>query len=160
MKNFKEYFKASRMSKRSKMPKGQSLILQFVMFFIIGFTIFVSVSQFFRLQSDIFKDDVTRESLKLYNTYFSSLALTAANSCKQCDYVNITVKTSNTTAGQFFEISFGSYGVNVTVPLIKRINFVTSAHNLNETYQTDGLVASSRPITLTFNKTQNKIGIS
>jgi hypothetical protein len=141
------------------LSKGQSLIIQFIMFFLIGFTIFIGVSQFFRYQSDIFKDDVTRESLKIINSYFSSYAIASVASCKQCDEVNLTFKTANTTAGNFFEVSFGSYGANVTIPFVTNVKFISPAHNLNESFQLNGSVPSTRPITLTFNKMQNKLYI-
>jgi len=150
---------------QSGRSKGQSLIIQFIIFFIIGLTLFLGVGTFFRYESDIFKDDASRESLKMINSYFSSIALTAYSTCKQCDNVNITVKTANTTAGSFFEVSIGTFGLNASIPFTS-LKYVTSIHNLNSSLNNinevslNGAVASAKPITLTFNKTQNKITIS
>ena len=139
--------------------KGQSLILQFVIFFIIGFTIFIGVSQLFSFQSDIFKGDVSIENLKLINSYIASLSVASVDSCKQCDYVNLTFKTMNTTAGNFFVTSLGSYGINVSIPFATNLQFISSIHNLNESIQTGGSVISTKPLSLTFNKTENKLYI-
>lgn len=139
--------------------KGQSLIFQFVLFFIIGFTIFVGVSQFFRYQSDVFKDEVTRENIKLINTFFSSMAVVSEASCKQCDTATLNFKTSNTTAGSFFEVSLGSYGINVSIPFIANAKYISAAHNLNASFELRGMVPSTKPISLTFNKTQNIIQV-
>jgi len=141
------------------MQKGQSLIVQFIIFFVIGLTLFLGVGSFFRYQSDLFKDDASRESIKLINSYFSSLSSAAYLDCKQCDIANITVKTANTTAGNFFEMSMGTFGLNVSIPFTT-LNYLSSNHNFNTSTSETGLVASVNPITLTFNRAQNKITIS
>jgi len=141
------------------MLKAQSLVIQFVLFFIIGLTIFISVGQFFRFESDIFQNQAAIEGVKLTNSYFSSIALAAFDSCKQCDSVNITVKTSNTTAGSYFQVSLGTYGLNVSIPYAA-INSTTTYHNINESLTGSGLVISSRPITVMLNRTKNQITIS
>ena len=139
--------------------KAQSLVIQFVLFFLIGLTIFIGVGQFFRYESDIFQNQASIESMTLINSYFSNLALAAYDSCKQCDSVNITIKTSNTTAGNYYEISLGTFGLNVSIP-IANISSITTYHNINDSVTGSGAVVSARTITLMFNRTQNQITIS
>jgi hypothetical protein len=140
--------------------KGQSLIIQFVLFFIIGFTLYLTIGNFFRFQSDVFREDITRESLKLVNSYLSSNMIMAADSCKQCDYVNLTFKIENTTAGYFYNLDLSNSQVNVSVPPYTNKNFITSGHNLNTSFSSTGKSISSKTLTLTLNRTKNEIGIS
>lgn len=139
--------------------KGQTLIIQFILFFIIGFSLFTSIALFLKYQSDIFKNDITSNNLKLINSYFSAIAVSEAVTCKMCDYANITTKTQNTTAGYFFEVGMNNLGFNVTVPLAGQ-RVVSSIYNLNNSYALSGSSASIKPITITFNKTQNSLGVS
>lgn len=141
------------------MLKAQSLVIQFVIFFIIGLTIFIGVAQFFRFESDIFQSGASAESMNLVNSYFSSLMLTAYDACKQCDTVNINVKTANTTVGSYFVVSLGTYGLNASIPNTD-INSTTPYHNINYSVSANGFVISSRPIAITFNRAQNQLKLS
>lgn len=136
--------------------KGQSLVIQFVLFFLIGFTLFIAIGNFFRLQSDIFKEDAASSSLKLTSRYLSSIMITA-NNCKQCDFINISTKIPETYAGYYLEMELNSRGLNVSA-----INnyFVSSVHNLNSTLYMSGKSSSAKPITLTYDKNKNKLEVS
>ena len=139
--------------------KGQTLIIQFILFFMIGFALFTSIGLFFKYQSDLLKEDVTNYNMRLINSYMSATALAEAVSCKQCDFANITVKIQNTTAGNFFEVGMNSQGVNTTVPMSKK-SIATSIYNLNSSYTLSGLSASVKPISITFTKSQNNSRVS
>jgi len=140
--------------------KGQTLIIQFILFFLIGFSLFTSIGLFFKYQSDLFKSDVTNFNLRLINSYVSAAAMTELVSCKQCDFVNITLKLQNTTAGNFFEIGLNSLGVNTSVPASQK-NVTTSIYNLNASYSLlNSLSASVKPISITFTKSQNNLRVS
>jgi hypothetical protein len=141
------------------MLKAQSLVIQFVIFFIIGLTSFIGIAQFFSFESSIFQNEASVESMNLINSYFSSLMLTAYDNCKQCDAVIIGVKTQNTTVGSYFEVSLGTYGLNASIPYSK-INSTTSYHNINYSVSGSGFVISSRLITVTFNRTKNQLKLS
>ncbi len=139
--------------------KGQTLIIQFILFFLIGFSLFASTGLFFQAQSQIFKNDISTYNLKLINSYFSSIALTEVVSCKQCDFINVTVKTQNTTGGNFFEIGMSSNGVNTTIPQTDQ-NISTPIYNLNSSYILSGFSASIKPISITFTKSLNNLRVS
>ncbi len=139
--------------------KGQSTIIQFVLFFMIGFSLYLAVGNFFRYQSQIFREDITQESLKLANSFLTSNMILAASSCKQCDYVNLTFSLQNTTAGDYYDIDL-SRQVNISVPPFTDKNSITSGHNLNSSFSLSGKTISSKTITLTLNRTKNEIGVS
>jgi hypothetical protein len=132
--------------------KGQALVIQFILFFMIGFSIFASLGFFFKYQSDIFKEDLMNNNVKLVNSYMSANVLTAAISCKQCDYVRITINFPTSKSVSAYEIGMNPSGINTSIPLTQK-NITTSIYNLNSSYTLSGLAASIEPISIT--KTQN-----
>jgi hypothetical protein len=137
--------------------KGQTLLIQFILFFIIGFSVFASLGYFFKFQSDIFRDEVTDYNLKLINSYMSANVLTAAISCKQCDFVRITTSLPTSKSVAAYEIGMNSNGINTSVPLTQK-SITTPIYNLNSSYALSGMVASIEPISIT--KTQNILRVS
>ena len=140
--------------------KGQSLVIQFVLFFIIGFSLYLAIGNFFRVQSESFRGEITDESLKLANSYLTSNILVAADSCKMCDYANLTFKIENTTAGYYYFFDLGQPQVNISVIPFANKSFITSGHNLNTSFTLKGNSSSIKTLTLTFNRTKNEIGVS
>ena len=134
--------------------KGQSLIVQFVMFFVIGFILFLSVGNFFRYQADRSASEIVSDSLRLANTYISSVSISLIDSCKKCDVVTYKIVLSNKTAGSFFEISLQKE-LNVSTPENKF--FTSSIHNLNFSTSLSGSAASNKPISLTYKKGNNQL---
>jgi hypothetical protein len=99
-------------------------------------------------------------SLNLSSSYLSSIALTAINSCKNCDSVNITVKLQNTTADYVLGIGLSqASGLNVSIPPIGKYSS-SNVHNIIPFLtQCSGNSTSDKPISLTFNKNQNKLEV-
>jgi hypothetical protein len=140
------------------MPKGQSFIVQFIIFFLIGLGLFIIIGNVFKVYSSIFREDVTSNSRKLLNSYFSFLSVMSVDTCKQCDYVEIKTKITNTTADYFHEIQLSQSGLNIiSQPGGK--NFLTSLHNFNETYTLTGSSSSVEIITFRFEKNKNKLEV-
>ncbi|MEM5801875.1 MAG: hypothetical protein QXQ18_00610 [Candidatus Aenigmatarchaeota archaeon] len=138
------------------MRKGQSLVIQFTLFFLIGLGLFVVIGNVFKSYSDVLREDIAAEARKLLNSYFSSLAVISINSCKQCNYVEVKTKVENTTADYFHQVTLSSLGLNViSQPGTK--NFLASIHNLNTTYSLLGTSSSAKTIIFTFTKNQNKL---
>lgn len=136
--------------------KAQSLIVQFILFFMIGFTIFLAIGNIFKLHSEITRNDIINSSLKLTNSFISSAVITATASCKKCDFVSINFKTGENIVGYFTEIKLEN-GLNVST--IEK-SFFSSIHNINESVSiVPGKASSTKPITLTFDRTKNKLMI-
>ena len=135
------------------MSKGQALIIQFVMFFIIGFALFVFTGNIFKYQSDMFRENILDSGLKLSNSYLSSMIISSIISCKECDFVNVTLRTQNTTAGHILEFGLtDDCELSVYVPIIGK-SYNSSIHNFNYSLtDCSGVSASAKPITLTFNR--------
>ena len=138
--------------------KGQSLVVQFLIFFLIGFSLFLSVGSFFKYQSDLFRNDIISSSLALANSYVSSNVIAAVDSCKQCDYIRLSAAMSNLTAGYTIEIELTSLGLNTSIPYKY---FSSPLHNLVSSFSfASGKSSSAQTITLTFNRNQNKLEVS
>jgi len=141
------------------MRKAQSLIIQFVLFFMIGFSLFLFVGNFFKYQSDVFRSDITDLNLKLTNSYLSSFVVNSVDSCKQCDFVQTSIKLENTTVGYFFEAGLSSNGLSVSaMPGYK--SFVSSVHNFNKSFSMAGKASSAQAINLTFSRTKNELEVN
>jgi len=141
------------------MRKAQSLIVQFIIFFVMGFSLFVTVGTFFRVQSDAFRNDVANYTLGLTGSYFSSAIVNAIDTCKQCDYARYSLKIENATAGYFLEIGLNSKeGLNVRAVPGEKV-FASYIYNFNESFNLSGLAASVKPISLTFSRTKNELGV-
>jgi len=136
--------------------KSQSLIVQFVLFFVIGLGIFLSLGNLFRFQSEIVRGDVINNSVKLTNSFLSSNIISAVDSCKQCDLVSTNIKLEKTVAGFFTEIRLNNNRLNTS---IDGQSFSSSIHNLNETIGISGEASSAKAITLMFNRTKNNLMI-
>jgi hypothetical protein len=136
--------------------KSQVQITQFILFFVIGLTIFLAIGNVFKLHSESVRSDIIDSSLKLENSFLSSVAINAISSCKDCDFVSYNIKTEESIAGYFTVISLEN-GLNVST---NEKSFFTSIHNMNES---SGIVpsgaSSTKPITLTFDRTKNKLMI-
>lgn len=132
--------------------KSQSMIVQFILFFVIGLSLFISIGNFFRLQHDIFREDATDLHRKLINNYFSSLIITSVDTCKQCDFVNNEITLERMTGGYFINVSLDYSGLKVsTQPEAK--SFSSSVHNFNSSLDFTGSATSARPISLVRDKT-------
>lgn len=141
------------------LAKGQSVIIQFILFFMIGLGVFIMIGNFFRNQSDMFRDDVVVGGLKLSASYITS-EFVASNGCIECDTVQSKLSIGNSTAGYFTEVFLtdGS-GIKVsTAPALKE--YSSAMHKLGDYFELSGQAPSIKPISLTFNRNQNKLEIS
>lgn len=137
------------------LAKGQSQIVQFIMFFMIGLALFLTIGNVFRGRLDLFTDEIADENRQMINKYFSALTIESLVSCKECDNFNITTKLSNTTAGSFTQIGLSNTNI-VTVTLPGNRQYSSTAHNmLSELAAAGGLAISNKPIILSYSKNQN-----
>jgi hypothetical protein len=106
----------------------------------------------------MFRDRIIESSLGLSNSYLSSVAISAIDTCKECDFASITTKMQNTSAGYILEFELTkTSGLNVSIPQIIRF-YNTTIHNIVPSLtECSGSSASTEPISLTFNKNQNKL---
>lgn len=139
--------------------KGQSQVIQFILFFMIGLGVFLSISSFFRMQLDTFGKSVADSSRKLTASYFSAVSIYSTVSCKECDNINTSIQLQNRTANFFLEVVGTSSGIDVrTQP--GNETYSSLIHNLAISLASvEGIGSSVRPIVLSFNKNQNKLRV-
>jgi hypothetical protein len=142
---------------RSLGKLGQSQIIQFVLFFLVGMTLFIGVGNFFRMQADALQTELSGSALELIGNYFASAAVASVDACKQCGTVENNLRISDTTFGYYLQISLGQTGLNVsTAPAMR--SFKTSVNNLNASSWA-GSAPSIQPINLTYDRNQSKLEI-
>ena len=143
----------------SPILKGQTQIVQFILFFMIGLAVFLSIGGVFRGQLDTFGNSVADSSRKLVASYFSAISISAIDSCKECDNFNTTIQLQNRTANFFLEVLGTRDGLDVrTQP--GNETYESSLHNLViSLVESSGFGASIGPIVLSFNKNQNKLRV-
>lgn len=139
--------------------KAASLIVQFVIFFTIGLGFFLLAGNLFRFQSDLIKQDILDAGSNLSISQISSLSIRAVNSCKSCE--NVTIKfDQKSIAG--YNPTYRLYNgiINSIFLKIEPENRLAQStmHNLNYSITSDSTeVSSSRTITLTYDRTINKL---
>jgi hypothetical protein len=139
--------------------KAQTVVIQFVIFFVLSLSILSALGYFFKFQSDLFREDVASGYRKLVNSYISSIAINLLDECKVCDYATLSFKLQNMTGGYYTEISFSNNQSSViTQP--GGVTEISSLHNLNSTLLFNGFSYSIKTITLTLEKDKNILGIS
>lgn len=136
--------------------KGQRLIVQFVLFFLLGFALFLGISNYFRNRMDVSREDIASASVKALHSYIGSF-IVSANSCKECDTFEVHLDLENSTANYFIEFSLDDEGLGVSTSPKSKV-FKSSVHNLNEDYSMSGEAASVKPINLTFDGANIFIG--
>lgn len=137
------------------MGKGQSLIIQFVLFFLIGLSVFLIIGNFFKYQNDVFRDAISVSSLKAMNSYISSMAVLLSSGCDS-DFSSVTVSLGNTSLGRPFDVVLEK---DMLVLISGNENYSSTIYNLLSTYDGSG-VAKSGTITITLNKMNNKLSVS
>jgi len=138
---------------------GQSYIIQFVLFFLIGIGLFIGIGNFFRMQYALIREETADISIEMISGYLSSIVVASVDSCLQCGSVENSIRISDTTAGYFLEILLNDSGLVVsTVPPEK--GHISTINNLKYSFDSlDGSAPSIQTINLTYNRNQNKLEV-
>jgi len=139
--------------------RGQSQIMQFILFFLVGMTLFTGVGNFFRIQSEALQAEISNSSFELIGNYFASAAVASVDQCKRCGSMENTMRISDSVFGYYLQISLGDAGLTVaTAP--PTASFATSVNNLNASVDfLPGSAPSIQPINLTYDRNQNRLEI-
>ena len=136
------------------MGKGQSLIIQFMFFFMIGFSVFLGIGTFFRMRSEMLKGDIFSRNTKLVGSYISSMVITL-KSCKFCDYSRVYLSLPT----PYYLLSLEGNKLEVSSPPPNEKRYTSSLHNLNFSLSLEGSAISGETITLTLDRTKNKLAV-
>lgn len=123
-------------------PKGQSQVIQFVLFFMIGISLFIGLGNFFKTQSTVVQADLIELSLEMINSHIASVIVSSVEGCSDCGIVEHTISLSKTYASHFIEIALDSEGIKVSTGT-DAPGHKSSLNNLNETIEIQPSKASS-----------------
>ncbi len=136
--------------------KAVSLILQFAVFSIIGISFFFVVGNLLSFQSGSIKRDVIDHASNLTLSQVSAAAIASVSSCKSCEIA--TIKINQLGIAGYTPTYQLSNGIILEVePESKAVS--TSIHNLYHSVLYDADKTSSREISLTYDRTNNKLAI-
>lgn len=137
--------------------KSQSHVIQFILFFLIGFLIFLAVGNVFKFQFLSIQSKITDLYLKSINSHISSAVIVAVDSCKTCNTASINLNLEKTIAGNFYEIKLEK-GLNTST---EGKYSLSSIHLLNNSINMQQSKAVSiKPITLTFDRANYNLVVS
>jgi hypothetical protein len=135
--------------------KGQTFVIQFIMFFMIGMGLFIMLGNFYRYESENIKGQLIDQSTEMIGSYMSSMVVSAVDGCPNCGAVEYNFRLSKTYAGHFIEMDMTSAGLSVRgVP--ESLEYTSSLNNLVQSLNIiDSSVNSVQEINLTYDKENN-----
>ncbi len=119
------------------MIKGQSVIVEFILFFAIAFSLFSTISYFFYTQSTYFQERIGESTSELTNDLISSNIMKIVG-CKACNSLTITEKIPSRIGGYYYKIESDNITLNTSLFSDKPIIKQTPVFNLNETFAFSG----------------------
>jgi hypothetical protein len=119
------------------MRKGQSFIVEFILFFAISFSLFTTISYYFYNQNIFFKERIGKTTTDLVNDIVTTDIITGTN-CKSCNEVLITQDLPSQIGGSFYRVQISNKGLNTTLYAEEAFFKQTLIFNLNETYTIPG----------------------
>ncbi len=141
--------------------KLQSVIVQFIIFFLVCVGVLVTFSNLFHIQLRITQKDILRENLKLITEESSQAMVYASITCKQCDYARITIFPPKKISNVHYKVETSSRGLETT-SFSSRFNesWVSPVFNLNYTLSLQPEEwYSGRNLTLIFQRRNYKLWI-
>jgi len=142
------------------MKKGQSLIVEFILFFLISFSVFAVISSFFFNQNEFFKERIGDRLTDIVNNVIS-IHIVRGVSCKSCDSVQIQEDLVSRIGGHYYIVILNQRGLNTTLVSGKLYSRENSLFNLGKTFTfTDSESKSeNKIIEIQINNTNKRIVI-
>jgi hypothetical protein len=140
--------------------KGQSFILEFVLFFFISFSLFTAISYLFYSQNIYFEKTISESNSEIINDLISIDIINAVN-CKACDIVFITQDVPQKIGGSLYKVQLYEKGVNTTLISVKPFSKAMPVFNLNETYNflAGETLSDNKIVRIKINNINEEIGV-
>lgn len=123
------------------MRKGQTFIVEFIMFFAIAFSLFSAISYYFYRQNVFFKKEVGEATSELINDFVSSNIMKSIG-CKACHTILMRDDIPLEIGGYYYKVELNSNGLNTNLLSEKPILKQVSLFNLNKTFSLSGMSLS------------------
>jgi len=128
-----------------RVMKGQTFIVEFILFFLISFSLFTIISLLFHSQNIFYQERVGETTSELINDLVSTGILKGI-SCKGCDDVIITEEIPSKIGGFFYKAQINNQSVNTSLFSTRPLSVQNLIFNLNATYQLSGESTSENKI--------------
>ena len=115
------------------MRKGQSLIIEFILFFLISFSLFSVISFFFYNQNEFFKERIGDRLTDIVNNLVSNHIIHGVT-CRSCNSVKIQENLPSKIGGYYYRVFLDKQGLNTTLMSGKLYSRRSSLFNLNKTF--------------------------
>jgi len=139
--------------------KGQSFVLEFVIFFAISFSIFSTISFFFYNQGEYFKQTIAEKSTKSINNIIASNVIHGIT-CKSCDTISIVEQVPSKIGGVFYIIEGNSDGLKTTLFSQKAFSEQDQLFLLNKTFTFSGnSISENKKAEIKINNTNKQIEV-
>ncbi len=139
--------------------KGQTIIVEFVLFFLISFSLFITISFIFYNQNVNLNQKVGSSLLDSINNIVATNVIKGAG-CRGCDNITIKEHVPSKLGGFFYTSSLNKQNLNNTLLSEKSISKTSAIFNMNETYnQTGNAKSESKIVEITINNIEKKISV-
>lgn len=139
--------------------KGQSFIVEFVLFFGIAFSLFATISFMFFNQSQFLSEQTGDSLSNLINDLVSINVMKGAN-CKACSNATFTEDIPSRIGGFFYKVEFQQGDVNTTLFSSRPVSQRESIFNLDETFSFSGASNSeNKKVEVLINNVNKIIGV-
>jgi len=117
------------------MKKGQSLIIEFILFFMVSFSLFAVISAFFFNQNQFFKGRVGDKLADTVNNLVSSHIVKGVT-CKSCTSVEVQEDLPSKIGGYYYRVFLDQEeGLNTTLVSRNLYSRKNQLFLLNESFQ-------------------------
>jgi len=139
--------------------KAQSQIIQFVLFFLIGMSIFGVIGNFFKAHAMASRERIENASLKLLESFVKAAIISYVETSKTANQANFSFVLPNTTADYYHEFYLLSNPRELMIkPVPTGKALFSSIHNLNYTLLfNNGFASSVLPLKFSYIREKNKL---
>ncbi|MEM5815227.1 MAG: hypothetical protein QXD89_01925 [Candidatus Aenigmatarchaeota archaeon] len=121
--------------------RAQTQIVQFILFFLIGLSVFSAIYSFLFYHSRVVQSYTSSLYREIISNYISSSFIDLVVYCKECNFSSINFSVPNRVSDEPYEINLESFYVK---NLISNISTPINSHRLNYTYLFEGGVFTSQ----------------
>ncbi len=123
--------------------KGQSFIVEFILFFMLSFALFSTISTYFFNQNKYFGEQIGEKTTESINNLVST-SIVRAMACKECDRVSLELSVPPRIGNLYYKITLSDAEKLTTELLTKDFSEQASIFNIGETFDLTGEVISER----------------
>jgi len=115
--------------------RAQVQIIQFLLFFVLGFSIFSVINSFLASQNTLTQNYLSDYYLEGISSYISTIFTDSIVYCKYCNFSSFNFSMSAKVFDHPYEVNLTSFFVK---DLFLNKSFSINSHNLNATYSFQG----------------------